>query len=53
MVNDLIRHEPEPVDDDGFSGSLNSGRVGKGSFLRWNDSQHWLTAMGLPRHHRY
>jgi hypothetical protein len=36
-----------PIDDDGFSGSLNSGRVGKGSFLKWNDSQHWLDRDGL------
>jgi hypothetical protein len=47
MSNDLIQHEPEPVDDDGFSSSLNSGRVGRGSFLRWNDSQHWLDRDGL------
>jgi hypothetical protein len=47
MSNNLIQHDPEPVDNDGFSGSLNSGRVGKGLFLRWNDSQHWLDRDGL------
>ena len=46
MSNDLI-HEPGPEDDDGFSGSLNSGRVGKGSSLKWNDSLHWLDCDGL------
>jgi hypothetical protein len=34
-------------DNDGFSGSLNSGRVGRGSYLKWNDSEGWQDRDGL------
>ena len=45
MTNDLT-HEPEA--DDGFSNSSRSGRVGRGSYLRWNDTQGWRDRDGLP-----
>jgi hypothetical protein len=41
MSNDIMAYEPEPGDD-GFSGSLNSGRLLKGTFLKWNDNSHWV-----------
>jgi hypothetical protein len=47
MSNNLTTHEPEPIEDDGFGGSLASGRLVKGTFLKWNDSQHWLDRDGL------
>ena len=43
MTNDLT-HEA----DDGFSNSSRSGRVGRGSYLRWNDTQGWRDRDGLP-----
>jgi hypothetical protein len=46
MSNDLTAHEPEP-EDDGFYGSLNSGRLIKGTFLKWNDTAHWHDRDGL------
>jgi hypothetical protein len=46
MTNDLTPHEPEAVDD-GFHGSLNSGRLIKGSFLKWNDTAHWIDRDGI------
>lgn len=42
-----MNEELTPIDNDGFTGSINSGRVGKGSFLKWSDSQHWLDRDGL------
>ena len=42
MSNDLTNPP-----DDGFNNSRNSGRVGKGSYLKWNDTQHWLDRDGL------
>ena len=42
-----MNKELTPMADDGFSGSINSGRVGKGSFLKWSDSQHWHDRDGL------
>ncbi len=46
MSNDITNYEPEP-DDDGFSGSLNSGRLIKGMLARWNDKTHWHDRDGL------
>jgi len=46
MSNDITTYEPEPRDD-GFSGSLNSGRLMKGAFLKWNDASHWQDRDGL------
>jgi hypothetical protein len=45
MTKDLTLHEPEA--DDGFSGSSRSGRVGRGSYLKWNDKQHWTDRDGI------
>jgi hypothetical protein len=42
-----LTHEPEPIEDDGFAGSLNSGRVLKGTFLKWTDASHWQDRDGL------
>jgi hypothetical protein len=41
MTYELTQH------DDGFSSSSRSGRVGRGSFLKWNDTQHWIDRDGL------
>lgn len=40
MTSNLAPYDSGP--DDGFSGSLNSGRPTKGSIIRWSESQHWL-----------
>jgi hypothetical protein len=46
MSNDITKPEaPEP--DDGFSGSLRSGRVIKGRLALWNDTQHWHDRDGV------
>ena len=34
-------------DDDGYSGSLVSGRLIKGQLLRWNETKGWLDRDGL------
>ena len=34
-------------DDDGYSGSLISGRLIKGQLLRWNETNGWLDRDGL------
>ena len=47
MSNDLTPHEPSPIEDDGFNAAFVSGRTIKGSFLKWNDSLHWLDRDGL------
>jgi hypothetical protein len=46
MTKEVTKYEPGPETDDGFSGSR-SGRISKGSYLRWNDTQHWLDRDGL------
>ena len=46
MTNELTPHEPEAADD-GFHGSLNSGRLLKGSFLKWTDTAHWVDRDGI------
>jgi hypothetical protein len=46
-MTSLTTYEPGPEDDDGFHGSLNSGRLLKGTFLKWNDTAHWLDRDGL------
>jgi hypothetical protein len=47
MSNDVVKPEnPEP--DDGFSGSVASGRVAKGRIGLWSDSEHWHDRDGLP-----
>ena len=44
MSNDLTRQDD---DDDGFSGSVNSGRLNKGAFLKWTDQGGWIDRDGL------
>jgi Family of unknown function (DUF5906) len=44
MSNDIMAYEPE---DDGFSGSLKSGRLLKGALIKWNDNNHWADRDGL------
>lgn len=44
MSNELTTPEP---DDDGFIGSINSGRLIKGSLARWSDSNGWTDRDGL------
>lgn len=46
MANDPTTYEPGA--DDGFSGPLNSGRLLKGTFLKWSDATHWVDRDGLP-----
>jgi hypothetical protein len=46
MANEVTSHEPD-ASDDGFSASLRSRRVGRGSYLRWNDKQHWIDRDGV------
>src|SRR6476660_6727775 len=31
----------ELPEDDGFSGPLDTSRIGMGSYVRWNDAKHW------------
>src|SRR6516165_3035981 len=46
MSNDIAI--PQPEDDDGFYGSLNSGRPVKGTIAKWSDTEHWRDRDGLP-----
>jgi hypothetical protein len=45
MSNEVTNHEPA---DDGFHGSLNSGRYDKGTIAKWSDTEHWRDRDGLP-----
>jgi hypothetical protein len=47
MTNKPTTFEPGPEQDDGFHGSLNSGRLLKGIYLRWTDATHWVDRDGL------
>src|SRR5262245_56568828 len=48
IMNDLVKHEPELLDDDdGFGGSLTGGRLVKGSLLRWKDTDGWFDRDGI------
>jgi hypothetical protein len=47
MTNDLTPQEPPAIEDDGFHGSFDSGRIIKGSSLKWTDTTHWLDRDGL------
>jgi hypothetical protein len=40
-------NEVTQYDDDGYSGSLTSGRLIKGQLLRWNESNGWFDRDGL------
>jgi hypothetical protein len=46
MSNDLTPYEPGLEDDDGFHGS-HSGRLLRGSYLKWTDADHWVDRDGL------
>jgi hypothetical protein len=45
MTNNLTPYEP--AGDDGFTGSLNTGRMNRGSYLKWTDADHWVDRDGL------
>lgn len=48
MTNELmIPHDGPPQVDDGFSGSSRPHRVGRGSYLKWNDKQGWIDRDGV------
>ncbi|PSO25113.1 hypothetical protein [Bradyrhizobium sp. MOS002] len=48
MTNELIiPHDGPPQAGDGFSGSSRSHRVGRGSYLKWNDKQGWIDRDGV------
>jgi hypothetical protein len=46
MANDLTFQE-EPEADDGFHGSLNSGRLNTGNYLKWTKETGWRDRDGL------
>jgi hypothetical protein len=43
-MSDIVQHQPN--DDDGFDGSFNSGRLIKGSLLKWSAEQGWTDRDG-------
>jgi hypothetical protein len=45
MTNELTPHEPGPIDDDGFHGSLNSSR--SNNYLKWTAAGHWVDRDGI------
>jgi hypothetical protein len=47
MSNNDLTMPDEPETGDGFSVSSRSRRVGRGSYLRWNDKQHWVDRDGI------
>jgi hypothetical protein len=44
-MNAITSHHDD--DDDGFSGSLTSGRLIKGQLIRWNETKEWVDRDGL------
>src|ERR1700730_15543534 len=46
MSNDLT--SAPPPEDDGYGGSLQAGRLVKGTFARWTDSAGWHDRDGMP-----
>src|SRR5262245_5386314 len=46
MTNEIATRVPEPVDDDGFSGSFSSRRH-TSNYLRWTDARGWEDRDGL------
>jgi hypothetical protein len=46
MTNEVSSYESD-TGDDGFSASSRSRRVGRGSYLKWNDRQHWIDRDGI------
>jgi hypothetical protein len=47
MTKDLTTYEPKAEDTDGFYGSPNSGRLLKGTLIKWADTTHWVDRDGL------
>ncbi|MCA1412683.1 hypothetical protein I6F30_16300 [Bradyrhizobium sp. NBAIM20] len=48
MTNDITTSQDGPPQaDDGFSGSFPSRRIGRGSYLKWNDKQGWVDRDGV------
>ena len=47
MSNEVTIPSDGPQTDDGFSGSSRSQRVGRGSYLKWNDKQGWIDRDGI------
>jgi hypothetical protein len=45
MTDELTPHEPGPIDDDGFYGSLNSSR--SNNYLKWTAAGHWVDRDGI------
>ena len=43
-MNDVNQYHD---DDDGYSGSLTSGRLNKGQIIRWNESNKWMDHDGI------
>lgn len=43
-MSDITQYQDE---DDGFSGSIAGGRLIKGQFLRWNETNDWMDRDGL------
>jgi hypothetical protein len=51
MSNELTRHQPSFGDDDfddGFNDDSSSRRPSRGSYLKWNEQEHWIDRDGLP-----
>jgi hypothetical protein len=46
MSSELTPREPESIDDDGFHGSLNSGRRSN-NYLKWTAAGHWVDRDGI------
>ena len=47
MSNEVTTPPEGPEADDGFSVSSRSQRVGRGSYLKWNDKQGWVDRDGV------
>jgi len=47
MSNEVTTPPEGPAVDDGFSVSSRSHRVGRGSYLKWNDKQGWIDRDGV------
>jgi hypothetical protein len=45
MTNEVTSYEQDT--DDGFSASSRSSRVGRGSYIKWNDKQGWVDRDGI------
>ena len=55
-MNEITQYHDD--DDDGYGGSLTSGRLIKGQLMRWNETNGWIDRDGLqpagnPAGHRF